>query len=288
MDTIMEQGTMWNDANLPMYASLFEDRSCLLHRHNFIELLYISDGTFQVNVNEECFDAVQGDLVFIDLNEPHKTMRRTEKGKILYIHCADSILRDVVTEWFEIRYLSSVKGGRFPFMRCVHIREGDEIQFLFESTIREYTEKALFYELCGKTNVLKIMALYIRHYYNNIEDDREDFSDGLRKIMPVLIHCRKNYMDTLTVTAMAESVYMSESYFCKQFKRVVGKTFVEYVNEIRLNASRQLLILTDESILSIALEVGFGNVTYYNRVFRKAYGLSPGEYRKRSKTNNIV
>ena len=66
----------------------------------------------------------------------------------------------------------------------------------------------------------------------------------------------------------------------KFFKVNMGTGFTEYLNDYRLTMAARLLKSSDESILMIAEESGFDNLSYFNRIFKRKYGVSPGSYRK--------
>jgi AraC-like DNA-binding protein len=72
---------------------------------------------------------------------------------------------------------------------------------------------------------------------------------------------------------------MSQSSFGDKFKKNVGKTFTEYRNEVRINASLKLLRETDLNILSIAENVGIHDLSHYYKLFRQYTGMTPRIYR---------
>ena len=89
-----------------------------------------------------------------------------------------------------------------------------------------------------------------------------------------------HYPEKITIAEIADIVDFSESHFMRYFKETMGTSFVDYLNEYRLTMSARLLQSSESSILNIAAEVGFENVSYFNRAFKKKYGITPSEYRK--------
>ena len=71
----------------------------------------------------------------------------------------------------------------------------------------------------------------------------------------------------------------NEKYLGMLFKKQVGRSFHDYLNRRRLYRARMLLEQTTDSVLTIATRVGFNNVTYFNRLFKEYYGMSPSQLR---------
>ena len=79
---------------------------------------------------------------------------------------------------------------------------------------------------------------------------------------------------------MAELTFYSKSHFMKFFKSHMGTGFIDYLNDYRLVMAERLLRSSDNSVLEIAVQNGFDNLSYFNRIFKRKYGTSPGKYRK--------
>lgn len=86
--------------------------------------------------------------------------------------------------------------------------------------------------------------------------------------------------DKPTQRQMAEFAGMSPQSFCRFFKRQVGKSYVDYVNEWRINRVCRLLLETDQSVTGIAYDAGFGNLSHFNRRFRRSKGMTPSRFRR--------
>ena len=95
----------------------------------------------------------------------------------------------------------------------------------------------------------------------------------------ILKFVENSYMQKITVAEIADRVDFSESHFMRYFKENMGTSFVEYLRDYRLTMAARLLLVSDETILSISEEVGFDNLSYFNRAFKKKYGVTPREYR---------
>lgn len=106
------------------------------------------------------------------------------------------------------------------------------------------------------------------------------------KMNKVLEYAMLHYKEEISVAKAAEITNLSESAFCRYFKSRTQKSFLGFVIEIRLNESSRLLSETDLTVLQVCYECGFRNLSNFNRLFRKQFGQSPVEYRKRADLNS--
>lgn len=90
----------------------------------------------------------------------------------------------------------------------------------------------------------------------------------------------QNYNTALSLESVSAYIGFNPAYFSSLFKKETGKNFMEYVMEIRIQNSKQLLIQTDKDIADIAMEVGYTDLKYFSKLFKKITGLSPSEFRR--------
>ena len=110
------------------------------------------------------------------------------------------------------------------------------------------------------------------------EEGREKSLDKMKRI---LRRIEVDYGKPLSIKEMAECSGFSESHFMKFFKNHMGVPFVSYLNDYRLTLAARALAEGQEDVLTVAMDVGFSNVSYFNRLFKKKFRMTPLEYRKR-------
>ena len=124
--------------------------------------------------------------------------------------------------------------------------KGNAINLISELTIKNFEISS------SNDDVLKMAVLYINQYYT------KDFRlDSLARLCDI-----------------------SKSYLCKLFKQKYGKGITEYITELRLHKACVLLEKTDHTVVSIANDTGYVDCGYFNRLFKKHFGVTPLEYRK--------
>ncbi|MFS0855925.1 response regulator transcription factor [Paenibacillus taichungensis] len=91
-----------------------------------------------------------------------------------------------------------------------------------------------------------------------------------------------HYEQKLYLKDLSAQFYINQVYCCQLFKKNLGKTFSEYVSELRIKKARELLRKTDLSIEEIAIQTGYVEYYYFNKVFKKHCGITPSKFRKSS------
>ena len=107
------------------------------------------------------------------------------------------------------------------------------------------------------------------------------YSDIIKTAQDMIM---QNYMqEDISLNSVAEIVDMSPSYFSSVFSKEVGKTFVEYLTEIRMDKAKELLMCTSMKTSDIGHKVGYKDSHYFSFIFKKKQGCSPKEYRARKR-----
>ncbi|MFO1144304.1 MAG: AraC family transcriptional regulator [Amaricoccus sp.] len=105
-----------------------------------------------------------------------------------------------------------------------------------------------------------------------------------RALRDVLQHIATHMSEEIRVADVAELAGMSESSFSRFFRRVTGNTFTRHVGEMRTGKACELLARTDRAITEICHEVGYCNISNFNRAFRDLRGMTPSQYRQLSRS----
>jgi len=99
-------------------------------------------------------------------------------------------------------------------------------------------------------------------------------------------YINKHKMESLSLTAVAKVAGASVFHFCKVFHKATGLKFTDYVARIRLEDARTQLLNPNRRVSEVAYDVGFQSLTQFNRMFKRVFGQSPSEFRKRLVANH--
>src|SRR5699024_4114970 len=138
------------------------------------------------------------------------------------------------------------------------------------------------YILLIKSLLLKLLIIVGREFNSSLEKSscQPLYLRHRDAIYNAIKHIEENYTEDITMDDIVKVSMLSQSYFSYIFKSITRKTFIEYLNGIRISKAMELLRTTDERVLDICLKVGFNNVNHFNKLFKQAVGISPMQYRK--------
>ena len=127
------------------------------------------------------------------------------------------------------------------------------------------------------TSIEKALAYINRYLQEGHRSIKQESSDDL--FDEVLQYIDQNNVYEITLQSLAEKFNYNTSYFSELFKARVGKTFVQYISEVRMKQACHLLETTDLGLSDIAELTGFSNASYFSSRFKKSFNISPSEYR---------
>jgi two-component system response regulator YesN len=93
-------------------------------------------------------------------------------------------------------------------------------------------------------------------------------------------YVKRNYKNDITVEYLSSLFYMNRSYCSHLFREKTGEKFVDYMNKVRIEKAKQLLLVSDKKMYQIAKAVGYDNVKYFFRIFNKFEGMTPEQFRR--------
>ncbi|HHY83317.1 MAG TPA: response regulator [Clostridiales bacterium] len=109
-----------------------------------------------------------------------------------------------------------------------------------------------------------------------------NYTNARKPIYSIIMYIEKNYSrKSIPIQEIADSVHLTPAYICNAFKKETGKTIVQYLNDYRIEKAKELLKSNGIKLADIADQVGFGDVNYFIKVFKKTTNITPSEYRNK-------
>lgn len=253
-----------------------------LHWHDEMELVVIKKGQGYVSVDFDKHLVHSGDIIMICPGCLH-AIEQDASYKMEYenIIFKPELLSSGANDLCMLQYMKPLLDGTLPvehFLTPAH-----EVFESLSNCIRQIdlvcADQTTGWQLAVKSALFYFFFLLISERQKKTVSISHN-PKSLEKMKTVLKYVEEHYTEKLTIDDMAKLTFYSKSHFMKFFKVHMGTGFTEYLNDYRLAMATRLLKSSDESILMIAEESGFDNLSYFNRIFKRKYGVSPGSYRK--------
>jgi AraC-like DNA-binding protein len=247
------------------------------HYHPEFELTYIVKGNGYRIVGNSYEPFNDGDLVLLGSNLPH-----TWSGKADGDVNSDAIViqfsSEFISPFLELNESLLIKNMLDSSLRGINFELDEQlVTKIIEITETNGVERIL--KLISILDILskKQIKLIAPNTFHNVVSKKSEV-----RINKVCLFIQNNFQNKIYLKEIADLIYLTESNFCKFFKKATGKTYSDYVNEIRINEASRLLIQSDKTISQISFECGFETLSYFNRVFLNKKGITPSFYRKSS------
>ncbi|HPF88319.1 MAG TPA: AraC family transcriptional regulator [Candidatus Limiplasma sp.] len=282
-----------NNGNLPVYLARISSKvhTSPMHRHEAVQINYITRGKLVHEVNHSKYQLVRGDIFIIPPYIPHQLFPVDEAGyelielefipEFIFGNTSTPFTDAANTGVFDFAYIE-------PFL----VAEQDvkprlnltgEHQAIIESLMNEieteYNERQNSYLLALKADLLKLLVMLGRYFGEETKDDGQ-YRYHRDAMIKSIQYIKDHFNEDITIEEISKITILSQSYFSYLFKAITHKTFVEYVTDLRINAAMEKLRNTGMLVVDICFSVGFKSVNHFNRMFKKAMGMSPLQYRK--------
>ena len=251
-----------------------------LHTHNYVEIMYMCSGKTVHHVEgRPPLTLRKGELLFLNQQASHSVERAGEEDVgvnfIVLPQFFDYALNLIGTDNVLGRFvLSGLKqsGGE---MSCLHFRvaEAPTVQNLVENLVWSLVHP----QPNGRRINQATMGLLLLQLLNYTGDLEEASGNGV--VLAALREIEENYR-TADLTHLAAELHVSLPYLSAAVHRTTGRTFKDLLLEKRLSKAAQLLRETRLTTQDIILAVGYENTSYFYRVFRSRYGVTPRDYRR--------
>lgn len=258
-----------------------------MHFHREIEILRVEHGKMELQV-DSCKELLEpGDILLLNAMVAHRTDVLEEDTSITVIqfHPENLISEQYISEYkylYEFTLLSKFSWKRFS-------REYDVTRQLngYVDDIREeFIRHGEAFELFVKADIYRIFGFLYRNHVLSVPKFAAD-EQHLRKVENALHFIEKNFRRHITLEQLCEVTNFAPAYFCRVFKRATGRTFVEYLNFVRVQEAEKQLLTSGRSITEVAMDAGFSSISYFNRIFGKYKNCSPTAYRKMYDTTTL-
>lgn len=264
-----------------------DDSMPQFHVHEYIELYFLLDGERYYFIEQNRFHVKPGMAVLINPEQIHQTTTANENaGHRRFLLELDS---EFLTAFCLLSDIPSTIDFQETYGGITEFSEKDwkQVLILIDMLKDEISNKSDLSKNICQLLVAQLLLLYMRNHKSNekayAKASLNDVHASMQYIVQdVVAYLREHYAEELTLHEIANHFHISKSSLTLNFKNITGLTINEYIRVYRIRKAKALLLKTNLSITEIASQTGFGNVTYFERVFKIFYEMSPLKFRKQN------
>ncbi len=282
-DALLKEPMFMPDISFPVKVSYLDLKDLggyfSRHWHEHMEFLYFLEGQGRIECENNEIEVSDGDLLVINSNEIHGGHLISESLKYYCIIVDIGLLQNNLIGNSEAKYIIPIRDNRILFKN--QIQEDEEIISCAEKIIKEYEIRQEGYELLITSYIYQIIALLLREHVAAVltEKNYELRKKRLIHFSKVLQYIDKHYEQDVDIEFLAKMAHISTSHFYPVFKEITGKTPTHYINFVRIEKAEELLKNSEMNVTEVAFTVGFNDLSYFCRLFKRYKGISPSAVR---------
>lgn len=255
-----------------------------LHWHNEMEFIYIKSGEGNVYIDMNLYNICKGDFIMIRKDALHYLINRAD-----YTLQYESIVFDLkllqssVIDYCQMNFITPLLTNNINLITIIKPTDLGYLSIIsyFNKIIESFRKQNLAFQLEIKGFFLCLFSeIFSNDYISSNSSNIETENKKVLKLKKVINYININYNKPISIKDLAVIADYSEYHFIRFFKTETGKTCVDFINSFRIEKASNLLKNTTLSVTEISFEVGYENVSYFIKLFKKFFGLSPSVYRK--------
>ncbi|MCI6122192.1 MAG: helix-turn-helix domain-containing protein [Lachnospiraceae bacterium] len=196
-------------------------------------------------------DALRPDIVIMDINIP-------------------------IMSGLKVIQVSRIKHPKIAYVIVSGYDDFSYCQQALRLQITDYILKPVDYEEFG----ICIDNLKISLYEQRMAEEHEPKEQGERVIIGITRYLQEHLEEEVSLSVLAEEFHLNPQYISQLFKNEIGVGFLAYLTNIRMEKAKKLLLSTSFPIAEIAQKTGYGDYRVFTKVFKKAEGITPSQYRR--------
>lgn len=255
-----------------------------LHMHDYVQIAYVRRGMCNHQMLGKSLTVSQGDLFIIAPGTGHSISAIEDQPfELILTDFSPELLEGQLGPMEDAlrRYLTpGPASAPHAWLHVGKHRQPLVVQLL-QDLQDEYEHKEVGYEYAIRLTLLKLLMVADREYRAvQRKPSRRSESEGREPIEQARRYVHDNYSQDIPLEHGAYIANMAPAYFSHMFKQVTGQSFIDYVNEIRIERAKELIRRQSLTITQIGFQVGYRHLSHFIRTFKKRTGITPTDYKK--------
>lgn len=255
------------------------------HWHEEFEIGFVTEGSVILGCGNRKYQMKCGDIFFINSNVLHSMHKNNTSKQAIFKSIAfhSSIISESINSVFYIKYLLPILFNS-NFRECIITKDSCSYQNMLNILSNAWNlvySEASDYEIKVRnelSNLFCILNQFQKHITENISPKMPNYLPE-KRVQVLLDYIHTHYKDKITIEALAKTASISKTEVLRCFKAIMGLSPIRYLNTYRLQRAADMLINTEKSIQEIAEVCGFDDNSYFSKLFKKKYHVTPHDYR---------
>lgn len=248
------------------------------HWHRSIEINYILTGEVDITVNGKTTELFSGDLFLVDSYIPHSVSSVHGNTGIL-IQLPYYLLKKYIPDFDNLSFSLDCRTSspiiQTKIMQFTKIIQDMEILYKIQPNGYTLRFNSLVFEM--------MFQLYHNFSSSVSKDDLRKRQKNYEKLAHIMDYTNEHYKNPISINEIAAVACFQKEYFCHYFKKNMGLTYLEYLNELRLSHVCEDLLSTELPLKTVLENNGFSNYKLFRKLFYHKFELTPTQYRQANK-----
>lgn len=246
------------------------------HWHPEYEIIRILEGNFHLTIGSQAYILTKGDILFLHDGILHGGIPE---------HCIYECLVFDMNLFLKGNYICNKQTKKILQHELIFLqhlpRESKVLHDTVSNLFLAMTEKKSGYEFLIKGYLYQFLGFLLQeHLYNENTNVAPTSLQHVLHFKKVLSYIEDHYTEHITLEDLAKIAGMNPKYFCRFFREMSFRTPIDYVNYYRIERACEQLSTTNTTIIEVALNCGYNDISYFIKTFRKYKGITPKQYLK--------
>ncbi|MCQ6560676.1 AraC family transcriptional regulator [Paenibacillus mendelii] len=259
-----------------------------LHTHEYIQIAYVLKGVCNHQLRGKSLTVSRGDIFVISPGTEHGISAIEDKEyEMVLLDFMPILVRDQLKPPFSDTLLPLLQqpedSKNSPLHLWLHISKSKQllVEHLLQDIQDEFEHREAGYEFAVRISLIKLLIMIDREFRKGRRKPaRQPSLANQHPIDEVKRYIYDNFSQDIPLEHGAMIANMAPAYFSHIFKKETGQTFIDFMNEVRIERAMELIRQDSHTITHIGFQVGFHHLSHFIRTFKKRTGITPTEYKK--------
>lgn len=255
------------DADFPLICgyrvlSASHPDDAYLHWHDCIEIIYCKNGRGGVISGGDHILVEKGDIVIVNSGDIHDAFTESE-CRMYYLDLEGALYSPLGLSPHLLVFKKKIQDVR--------------MEASINRIISEMEEQKAYYRQAVQTEIISIIILLMREYLDTTIERKCTESQQGQAVKKTISYLREHFLEQITIDELCASIGYSKFYLCHSFKKMTGNTIIQYVNFLKCQHARSLLLDGSCNVSESAALSGFKNDSYFTKTYKAVFGRLPSD-----------